>query len=67
MDPSVYVISQDGELNIGDMVKVRIVDCSDEYDMTELQYEPTKQTFYPQNNSCSCYNAVYDPDKYIRL
>ncbi|MCH4153090.1 MAG: 30S ribosomal protein S12 methylthiotransferase RimO [Saccharofermentans sp.] len=34
VDPSVYVISQDGELNIGDMVKVRIVDCSDEYDMT---------------------------------
>ncbi|MCR4689207.1 MAG: 30S ribosomal protein S12 methylthiotransferase RimO [Saccharofermentans sp.] len=34
VDPRVYVAATEGELNIGDIVKVKIVDCTDEYDMT---------------------------------
>lgn len=34
VDPVIYVASETGELNIGDIVEVKIVDCSDDYDMT---------------------------------
>ena len=30
----IYVAAEKGELNIGDIVDVKIVDCSDDYDMT---------------------------------
>ncbi len=34
VDPRIYVAATEGELAIGDIVKVKIVDCTDEYDMT---------------------------------
>ena len=34
VDPVIYVAAEKGELNIGDIVDVKIVDCSDDYDMT---------------------------------
>ena len=34
IDPVIYVAAEKGELNIGDIVDVKIVDCSDDYDMT---------------------------------
>ena len=34
VDPKIFVAATEGELNIGDIVKVKIVDCTDEYDMT---------------------------------
>ena len=36
VDPVIYIASQEGELKIGDFVEVKIVDCSDEYDMTAV-------------------------------
>ena len=36
VDPVIYIASQDGELQIGDFVEVKIVDCSDDYDMTAV-------------------------------
>ena len=36
VDPVIYIASQDGELKIGDFVEAKIVDCSDEYDMTAV-------------------------------
>ena len=36
VDPVIYIASQEGELKIGDIVEARIVDCSDEYDMTAV-------------------------------
>ena len=36
VDPVIYIASQEEELKIGDMVDVKIVDCSDEYDMTAV-------------------------------
>lgn len=36
VDPVIYVASQDEELAIGDIVEVKIVDCSDDYDMTAV-------------------------------
>ena len=36
VDPVIYVASQDEELNVGDLVEARIVDCTDEYDMTAV-------------------------------
>ena len=32
----IYIASQDEELKIGDIVDCRIVDCSDDYDMTAV-------------------------------
>ena len=34
VDPVIYVAAEKSELNIGDIVDVKIVDCSDDYDMT---------------------------------
>ena len=36
VDPVIYIASQEEELNIGDFVDARIVDCSDDYDMTAV-------------------------------
>ena len=36
VDPVIYIASQEEELKIGDFVDCRIVDCSDEYDMTAV-------------------------------
>ena len=36
VDPVIYIASQDEELKIGDIVDCRIVDCSDDYDMTAV-------------------------------
>lgn len=36
VDPVIYIASQQEELAIGDFVKVRIVDCSDDFDMTAV-------------------------------
>lgn len=36
VDPVIYVASQKEELKIGDFVDVKIVDCSDNYDMTAV-------------------------------
>ena len=36
VDPVIYVASSEEELNIGDFVDVKIVDCSDEYDLTAV-------------------------------
>ena len=36
VDPVIYIASQDGELQIGDFVEAKIVDCSDDYDMTAV-------------------------------
>ena len=36
VDPVIYLASRDGELKIGDFVEAKIVDCSDEYDMTAV-------------------------------
>ena len=36
VDPVIYIASQEEELHIGDFVDAKIVDCSDEYDMTAV-------------------------------
>lgn len=36
VDPVIFVASQEEELNVGDFVDVKIVDCSDEYDLTAV-------------------------------
>ena len=36
VDPVIYIASQEEELKIGDFVDAKIVDCSDEYDMTAV-------------------------------
>ena len=36
VDPVIYIASQEEELHIGDFVDAKIVDCSDEYDMTAI-------------------------------
>lgn len=36
VDPVIYVASSEEELNIGEFVDVKIVDCSDEYDLTAV-------------------------------
>ena len=36
VDPVIYIASQEEELKIGDFVDVKIVDCSDEYDLTAV-------------------------------
>ena len=36
VDPVIFIASQEGELHIGDIVEARIVDCSDDYDMTAV-------------------------------
>ena len=36
VDPVIYIASGEEELNIGDFVDVKIVDCSDDYDMTAV-------------------------------
>ena len=36
VDPVIYIASREEELKIGDFVEARIVDCSDEYDMTAV-------------------------------
>ena len=36
VDPVIYIASNEEELNIGDFVDVKIVDCSDDYDMTAV-------------------------------
>lgn len=36
VDPLIYIASQQEELKIGDFVNVRIVDCSDDFDMTAV-------------------------------
>ena len=36
VDPVIYIASQKEELKIGDFVDVKIVDCSDNYDMTAV-------------------------------
>lgn len=36
VDPVIYIASQDEELKIGDIVDCKIVDCSDDYDMTAV-------------------------------
>lgn len=36
VDPLIYIASQQEELKIGDFVDVRIVDCSDDFDMTAV-------------------------------
>ena len=36
VDPVIYIASQEEELNIGDFVDAKIVDCSDDYDMTAV-------------------------------
>ena len=36
VDPVIYVAAQEDELKIGSFVECRIVDCSDEYDMTAV-------------------------------
>jgi len=36
VDPVIYIASQAEELKIGDFVDVKIVDCSDDFDMTAV-------------------------------
>jgi ribosomal protein S12 methylthiotransferase len=36
VDPVIYIASQKEELSIGEFVDVKIVDCSDNYDMTAV-------------------------------
>ena len=36
VDPVIYVASQTEDLKIGDFVDVKIVDCSDDFDMTAV-------------------------------
>ena len=36
VDPVIYIASQEEELKIGDFVEAKIVDCSDDYDMTAV-------------------------------
>ena len=36
VDPVIYIASQQEELRIGDFVNVKIVDCSDDFDMTAV-------------------------------
>ena len=36
VDPVIYIASQEEELKVGDFVDAKIVDCSDEYDLTAV-------------------------------
>ena len=43
VDPVIYVAAETGELNIGDIVSVKIVDCSDDYDMTGVTIDESSK------------------------
>ena len=36
VDPVIYIASQEEELKIGEFYDAKIVDCSDDYDMTAV-------------------------------